>query len=172
MISTHQARELPGRTLLDRDGARIGPIGQVFADAVTDEPTWVTVRTGWFGSDDSFVPVSGLDPAGAEPRTIHGADTIRSSPRFTPDGPLTRSDEDRLRTHYESAAPTEKAERSRHEGAAGRAGALAIAQARVCPTCGCFVADDMAGRHEEFHRAMRPPAGDDARHDVNAAGQT
>jgi len=38
-------------------GEKIGSIGQIYLDDSTNEPQWVTVKTGLFGSSESFVPL-------------------------------------------------------------------------------------------------------------------
>ncbi len=108
MISRKLARELPGRDLFDRNGERIGEINQVFVDEVTDEPRWVTVKTGWFGLSDSFVPLVDVDTSGAGVRVAYDRATIKDAPRFSAAEPLTRRDEDELHTHYGLRTPAEQ----------------------------------------------------------------
>ena len=36
--------QLTGATAYDRDGDKIGKIGQVYYDDATDQPTWITVQ--------------------------------------------------------------------------------------------------------------------------------
>jgi len=37
---------------------KLGRIGQIYLDDETSEPTWVTVKTGLFGTSESFVPLN------------------------------------------------------------------------------------------------------------------
>ena len=39
-----------GGNVIGADGEKIGSIGQLYADDDTGEPTWVTVKTGLFGT--------------------------------------------------------------------------------------------------------------------------
>ena len=39
-----------GRDLIDRDGDKIGSIGDVYLDDQTGQPEWLTVKTGLFGT--------------------------------------------------------------------------------------------------------------------------
>jgi hypothetical protein len=48
------------------DGAKIGSIGQVYADDDNGQPTWVTVKTGLFGTSESFVPLAGAHSEGGD----------------------------------------------------------------------------------------------------------
>ena len=46
-----------GRTLLDRDGGRIGIIDAIYLEDRTGEPEWAVVNTGLFGTKSSFIPL-------------------------------------------------------------------------------------------------------------------
>lgn len=100
MINEEHADQLMGRDMLDRDGDRIGEITQVFVDDRTGEPTWVTVKTGWFGLSQSFVPLNKVQWAGEQVRAAYDAATVKDAPRFATDEPLTMQDEDTLHAHY------------------------------------------------------------------------
>ena len=100
MINEEQARSLVGRDVLDRDGERIGEIARVFLNDRSGEPTWVTVKTGWFGRSESFVPLNRVHLTGDELRAAYDTATIKDSPRFAGDQPLSPQDEDDLRGHY------------------------------------------------------------------------
>src|SRR5215212_9054915 len=47
-----------GRTLVDRDGGRIGTIDAIYLDDRTGQPEWALVNTGLFGIKSSFVPLA------------------------------------------------------------------------------------------------------------------
>ncbi|HEY5878101.1 MAG TPA: PRC-barrel domain-containing protein [Nakamurella sp.] len=100
MINQEQARSLVGHEMLDRDGERIGEISRVFLNDRSGEPTWVTVKTGWFGRSESFVPLYRVELTGDELRAAYETATIKDSPRFAADQPLSPQDEDDLRGHY------------------------------------------------------------------------
>ena len=54
--------DLVDRTAVDPDGDKIGTIFDVYLDNDTDQPEWLAVNTGLFGSKVSFVPIAGADP--------------------------------------------------------------------------------------------------------------
>ncbi|MET3721594.1 MULTISPECIES: hypothetical protein [unclassified Arthrobacter] len=64
-------------------GHKIGSIGQIYVDDHTSEPTWVTVKTGLFGSNESFAPIGSATQEGSDlvvpytktPRTSHPTGT-------------------------------------------------------------------------------------------------
>lgn len=64
MISQDQLGRLVGQVAYDRDGDRIGKVGAVYYDDATNEPSWLTVQTGFFGTKETFVPVQGADVSG------------------------------------------------------------------------------------------------------------
>ena len=87
--------------VLGSDGEKIGSIGQLYADDDTGEPTWVTVKTGLFGTSQSFVPVEGAHTQGDDLVVPYTKEYIKDAPRVDVDGHLTPEEEDRLYTYYE-----------------------------------------------------------------------
>ena len=58
-MTTHDPRDVDAlyrATVFDRDGDKIGGVGEVYLDDTTGEPAWVTVNTGLFGLKETFVP--------------------------------------------------------------------------------------------------------------------
>jgi uncharacterized protein (TIGR02271 family) len=79
---------------------KVGAIGQVYVDDSTGQPSWVTVKTGLFGTSESFAPLAGARVDGND--IVVGVDeqAIASAPRVDPDGSLSPEEEDRLYRHY------------------------------------------------------------------------
>ncbi|MCA1283112.1 DUF2382 domain-containing protein [Saccharopolyspora sp. 7B] len=61
MKDVKRAQDLIGSEVYDREGDRIGRVGNVYVDDADHQPEWVTVRTGMFGTKESFVPLSGAE---------------------------------------------------------------------------------------------------------------
>lgn len=101
MISKGNVREIIGTTAYDRDGDRIGKVGQVYFDDDTDQPKWITVHTGFFGTHESFVPLQSADFAGD--RVVIGYDKakVTDAPRIGEDRHLSREEEQQLYRYYE-----------------------------------------------------------------------
>jgi len=95
-----------GGNVIGSDGEKIGSIGQLYADDDTGEPTWVTVKTGLFGTSQSFVPVEGAHEQGDDLVVPYTKDHIKDAPRVDVDGHLTPEEEDQLYTYYERGART------------------------------------------------------------------
>jgi len=74
MISQEQVAGLHGAIAYDRDGDRIGKIGAIYYDDRTEDPTWITVRTGLCGANETFVPVQGAQIDGDRVTLAYGTD--------------------------------------------------------------------------------------------------
>ncbi len=83
------------------DGNKIGTVGQVYLDDVTGKPEWVTVKTGMFGTKESFVPVAQSQVADDGLRIPYGKDTVKDAPRVDAEqGHLSQDEEAELYRHY------------------------------------------------------------------------
>lgn len=87
--------------ILSADGGKIGSVGQVYADDDNGQPTWVTARTGLFGTSESFVPLEGARLEGADIVVPYTKDQVKDAPRVDTDGHLDPAEEDRLYDHYQ-----------------------------------------------------------------------
>ncbi|MEG9249850.1 PRC and DUF2382 domain-containing protein [Arthrobacter sp. Soc17.1.1.1] len=95
-----------GGNVLGSDGEKIGSIGQVYLDDQTGEPSWVTAKTGLFGTSESFVPLQGADVEGHDVRVPYSKHQVKDAPRVESDGNLSPEEEDRLYRHYEIGGGT------------------------------------------------------------------
>nr|WP_240720128.1 PRC and DUF2382 domain-containing protein [Pseudarthrobacter sp. NamB4] len=95
-----------GGNVIGSDGEKIGSIGQLYADDDTGEPTWVTVKTGLFGTSQSFIPVEGAHSQGDDLVVPYTKEHVKDAPRVDVDGHLTPEEEDRLYTYYDRGART------------------------------------------------------------------
>ncbi len=86
--------------VLSTDGDKIGSIGQVYADDDNGQPTWVTAKTGLFGTSESFVPLEGARAEGDDILVPFTKDQVKDAPRVDADGHLEPAEEERLYAHY------------------------------------------------------------------------
>ncbi|AMM33491.1 photosystem reaction center subunit H [Sinomonas atrocyanea] len=89
-----------GGDVIGQDGEKIGGIGELYVDDETNQPTWVTVKTGLFGTRESFVPLDGADVRGEDLVVPYTKDQVKDAPHVDPDGHLEPGEEDRLYKHY------------------------------------------------------------------------
>jgi uncharacterized protein (TIGR02271 family) len=87
--------------ILSTSGDKIGSIGQIYADDDNGQPTWVTARTGLFGTSESFVPLEGARIDGDNIVVPYTKDQVKDAPRVDTDGHLEPSEEERLYDHYQ-----------------------------------------------------------------------
>ena len=92
-------------TAYDRDGDKIGKVGQIYADNETGEPTFATVSTGLFGTSETFVPLTNAKLEGDDLHVAYTKEQVKDAPRVDDDGELSPAEEDRLYAHYQLAAP-------------------------------------------------------------------
>lgn len=95
-----------GGNVLGSDGDKIGSVGQIYLDDQTGEPSWVTVKTGLFGTSESFVPLQGADLQGNDVRVPYTKAQVKDAPRIESDGDLSPEEEDRLYSHYQVGGGT------------------------------------------------------------------
>ena len=101
-ITADQLRALPDfdGNVVDADGSKIGAIGQVYLDDQTGEPSWVTAKTGLFGTGQSFVPLDGASLQGRNIQVAFDEDKVKGAPRVDDDGALSPAEEDELYGYY------------------------------------------------------------------------
>jgi uncharacterized protein (TIGR02271 family) len=100
VISTEQLKQVIGQDVVDSSGSKVGTARQVYLDDTTGQPAWVTVRTGLFGSSESFIPLSDASTDGGQLRVPYGKDQIKDAPRVDDDGHLSPEQEEELYSYY------------------------------------------------------------------------
>ncbi|MBM0227354.1 PRC-barrel domain-containing protein [Micromonospora sp. ATA51] len=102
-LTEQQIRSLYGQDVQDRSGAKIGSVGQVWADAA-GEPTWVSVKTGVMGHHESMAPLQAarMQEFGRL-QVAYDKATVRSAPSVETgtDQPLGTDQLTQLYQHYQ-----------------------------------------------------------------------
>jgi uncharacterized protein (TIGR02271 family) len=99
-LTTEQLGSVGNGNVIDTDGDKIGSVGQIYLDDQTGEPNWVTVKTGLFGTSESFVPLSGASVSGSDIVVGYDKATVKDAPRADADGHLSPEEEDALYRYY------------------------------------------------------------------------
>jgi uncharacterized protein (TIGR02271 family) len=107
MTELTEAYGFRGRTMLDRDGDKIGKIDDIYEDKQTGQPEWALVHTGLFGTKKTFVPLRGASPVGEDVRVPVEKAHVKDAPGIDPDGELSETEERQLFTHYELGYETD-----------------------------------------------------------------
>jgi uncharacterized protein (TIGR02271 family) len=100
MINQSDLQYLNGADVYAADGGKIGSAGQIYLDNQTGEPEWVSVRTGMFGSKESFVPLDKATLTDNRLEIPYDKNRVKSAPKIDVDGELDLADEDKLYTYY------------------------------------------------------------------------
>ena len=103
MTNVQQARisEFIDRTVFDSNGDKVGTVNDVYFDQDTDQPEWLAVSTGMFGTKTSFVPIAGAGFDNDNNVVIsYDKATVKDAPRAEPDGHLSDDEERQLYAHY------------------------------------------------------------------------
>jgi uncharacterized protein (TIGR02271 family) len=100
MPDLNSVRAWQGRTLVDRDGSRIGRIDAIYLDDHTGQPEWALVTTGLFGTKASFVPLAQATQTDQDVRVPYDKQLVKDAPRIDPDGQLSEAEERQLWRHY------------------------------------------------------------------------
>jgi uncharacterized protein (TIGR02271 family) len=100
MIDSSRIDTLTGATVLDNDGDKIGSVGQVYIDPATGSAAWLTVKTGLFGTGESFVPATDASYEGDDVRVGHPKAFVKDAPRVEADAELDPNDTDALYDYY------------------------------------------------------------------------
>ena len=99
MINEQQINDVIGSTAVGADG-KLGTIGEVYLDDETGRPEWATVRTGMFGTKESFVPLAEAALSGSDLRLPYDKDKVKHAPQVDTDGHLSPTEEAELYRYY------------------------------------------------------------------------
>ncbi len=100
MISQNDVSRLNNADVYDPNGDKIGSVGQVYLDTRSGEPEWVTVKTGLFGTKETFVPLQRASFTEDRLTVSYDKSTVKDAPRIDADGPLGYDEEGELYKYY------------------------------------------------------------------------
>ena len=124
MIGTETLDRVIGRDVYDESGTKVGSASEVYLDDQTGQPEWVTVKTGLFGTKESFVPIRDADLTDDGVRVHYSKDKIKDAPKIDTDGHLSPQEEEELYRYYGlggSWTGTETTDTTTTAGMTGRA---------------------------------------------------
>src|SRR5215204_5339257 len=109
MIGTDTISRVIGQDVYDESGEKIGSASEVYLDDETGQPEWVTVRTGMFGTKESFVPIRNADLTDDGVRVPVSKTQVKDAPKIDTDGHLSPEEEQELYRYYGMGAGTQTA---------------------------------------------------------------
>jgi uncharacterized protein (TIGR02271 family) len=110
MIGTDTISRVIGQDVYDESGEKIGSAAEVYLDDETGQPEWVTVRTGLFGTKESFVPIRNADLTDDGVRVPVSKERVKDAPKIDADGHLSPQEEQELYRYYGMGAGTDTAQ--------------------------------------------------------------
>ena len=102
MITNQQVEGLMtgSGNVMGPNGDRIGSVGTFYLDDQTDEPAWVTVNTGLFGTSETFVPLSEATVEGVDVLVPYSKEEVKNAPHIDSDGSISPEEEVTLYRYY------------------------------------------------------------------------
>ena len=100
MTKFTEAYDFEGRTLIDRDGEKLGKVEELYMDDRGGQPEWALVHSGLFGTKKTFVPLHGAEPVGEDARVPIRKAQVKDAPHIDAGGRLSEGEEQRLFEHY------------------------------------------------------------------------
>ncbi|SDF48308.1 conserved domain-containing protein [Blastococcus fimeti] len=135
MIGTETLDRVIGKDVYDEAGQKIGSAGEVYLDDETGQPEWVTVRTGMFGTKETFVPIRDADLTDDGLRVPVSKDRVKDAPKIDTDGHLSPQEEQELYRYYGMGTGGTGTETTGREHVAGTESTTVMAM------------EDTSGRH-------------------------
>ncbi|MPR00547.1 DUF2382 domain-containing protein [Modestobacter sp. I12A-02628] len=120
MLSETQLDQVIGSTAYDRDGDKIGKVGQLYLDDQTGQPSWITVHTGLFGTKETFVPAGEATFSGGDLRLPVEKGQVKGAPKVDVDGHLDPQEEEELYRYYGFSGNTTTDTNTTTTGTAGQ----------------------------------------------------
>lgn len=98
-------QDLNGLTVIDGEGHKVGSVQRVYKDDVSGAPEWVTVRTGLFGTKETFVPLADAHREEDKLRVPYTKERIKDAPRVDAESHLDAAEEKDLYRYYGRGRP-------------------------------------------------------------------
>jgi uncharacterized protein (TIGR02271 family) len=100
MATLQDVQSWRGCELRSQSGDKIGTVEEIYLDRQSDEPEWLAVKTGLFGTRHSFVPIESARMEGDAVVVPYDKDTVKNAPNAEHDGELSTDEERSLYRHY------------------------------------------------------------------------
>ncbi|MFC4058838.1 DUF2382 domain-containing protein [Planomonospora corallina] len=103
MITMEQIRSVLDHTVYDTNGDKIGDVKHVYLDDATGRPEWLCVKTGLFGTKETFVPTQAADIVADHVEVSLDKNRIKNAPNVDVDagGHLSAEEERELYRYYD-----------------------------------------------------------------------
>lgn len=129
--STINPDTVRGVEVTGANGVKLGTVDNLYVDNDTDQPEWVAVKSGLFGTHVSLVPISKAQFDGTVLSVPFDKEQLKSAPHHHPNSDLSPLAEKYLYNHYgmpyipHSGSPAADSQHSKPEDQTGQPGAHA-----------------------------------------------
>jgi uncharacterized protein (TIGR02271 family) len=120
-IDMNTLSEARGATVYDSDGDKIGSVEEIFYDEQTNQPEWVGIGTGFFGTKRVLVPLEGADLRGDALHVPYSKSHVKDSPDVDVDE-ISEDAERELYSYYGIQASERRSDTVLPEGREARKG--------------------------------------------------
>jgi len=100
MIATQDIDRIIGSEAVDPQNDKIGKVSQVYIDEETEQPRWVSVRTGLFGTSESLIPLDNANWDGDGLHVGYDKARVKDAPRVDADRELSPEEQEQLYSYY------------------------------------------------------------------------
>lgn len=101
MLNDIEIRDVIGATAYGFDGEKIGRVGLIYFDDQTGQPEFATVNTGFFGANESYVPLAQAAWDGDRLTVPFTKETVKDAPTVDVEaGHIDQAEERRLYDYY------------------------------------------------------------------------
>jgi uncharacterized protein (TIGR02271 family) len=98
-LTMEHVQQMHGRPVYAQEGDTIGKVEEIFFDDETNQPEWIGIGTGMFGTKRVLVPLEGVTPEGDGIRVPHSKERVKGSPDIDSDE-ISQELEYELASHY------------------------------------------------------------------------
>jgi uncharacterized protein (TIGR02271 family) len=100
MITTQELQSIYGAEVYGPGNEKIGSAGQIYLDDESGQPEWVTVRTGLFGTKESFIPLADARWIDDHLEVPYDKSRVKDAPRVDSDAHIEPGEEEQLYAYY------------------------------------------------------------------------
>jgi len=116
---------MQGANVYDSAGDKIGAVEEIFYDEQTNQPEWIGIGTGFFGTKRVLVPVQGASFEGDEVRVQFSKDQVKNSPDVDGDE-ISQDREYELSSYYGLGYSEQRSDTGLPEGGTTTGGGLDV----------------------------------------------
>jgi len=105
VVSINDIAVVRAATAYCKDGNKVGRVGDVYVDDLSNEPAWVTLTAGLFGTKTLFAPLAGSRLDGDRLVLAYGKDVINGAPAIADSGHISEAEQQALIEYFTRHAP-------------------------------------------------------------------